>query len=287
MSYYLMLIDVYKDMSEVLKGYCTGQDKEQCEQTLSKDLSSAFENFSVPMDMFLEYPLFGIEENSSLFTDDDLITGEVSLKMIKDYLNYKHVSFPESLHKAFYKFEKTNELGKNDGVDWLYTENVGLFFPGNSTNRSGLFSFSMEYPTLGTYNYGFDTHNKQSYTFINADESFMSNPDEGCEGTYQSKIQSLYEGKFNCVYGQKYTEEDIEKLEMFMLRNPAFKNEEVYLLEPELPHNTTHPKDDMLYKYNGKFHDDNKGVKGVPLSVDEQDTNTNHSILHRLVDYCL
>ena len=139
----------------------------------------------------------------------------------------------------------------------------------------------------GTFNYGFGSVN-DTYLFKNHREDLRRSPDPGCEGTGETKADSLYGKKFNCVYGQKYTNESISKIEIFRIRNPCFeKEDEVYFLEPEIPYLTTHAKEPPLYEHSGAFKNTPMLKYGTPLKVEEQNVSRDARILTRVAEYCM
>ena len=270
MSYYSMLLEVARKSKEVFSGYCRNMEYPECVAKLTTDISKAFVNYSIPVEPFLNYSLYAMEKQVNFLQGEPVFIGEVDLKYVKlDMSQCKGNSvrppFNNSIPSWIFK--------QPDCSIWPMSMNVGLFYPSSSPSKSGVFSYSPDMPTLGILNYGY---------FMNGEEYIFNDGGVGgdpeCEDTTFYKADSLYSGKFNCVYGQKYAEE-VDEIEIYSVRNPGFEKEEVFFTGPRI-------RERPLYNHPGKFYNKEKVRYGVPLTPKEQSILFRDQILERLAEFC-
>ena len=280
MSYYPLMLEVARKASEVFSGYCEDLSVADCSARILKDFSSSFSSFNIYFGPFFDYPLFNLGNKTTNVADGKCVfEGEARLEMpamsMTNKINPKSYELPiANLSEAF-------GCSINDGRFWLYSINTGRFFLPVQEGRSGFYSLSPSYNTLGNFNYGYKIVGNE-FVFKNFLENVV---DDDCEGTQYSKADSLYAGKFNCVFGQKYTNDTIDEIEIFSMRNPGFKDEDVFFIEPRIPYLTTRSDDIPLNLKSGKFYNPPLKRYGIPLIVEEQTINNSYTILSHLINY--
>ena len=285
MPFYPIVLEFIQKAKEDLKGYCTGLEESVCESKLREEFAESFKDFSINVDPFLDYPLYALDGNDTWINHDDKPTfeAEVQFSLIKKDM-VKGSVCPSEVSDPIQTLNEQIITDSSNGRWWPYSAIVGKFYPGSDSTRSGMLSYDTNHATLGLFNYGYK-FDEDNYVFKNSDPSFSTSPDYGCEGTQDKKSNSLYSGKFNCVYGQKYTTDEINELELFMIRNPGFQKEELYFIEPEIPYRTSHIKEDPLYKQGGQFFNPQVDKYGTPLNLKEQNIDHSKTIISKLVEW--
>lgn len=281
MIYYGLLIDLFHNAERVLKGYCKTLDREECQQKLLREFEEGFRIFNFSALSFLNYNLYGLITNTLAEDDEPLFKGKINLTLVNVPLTYN--LDPESIEEPLEDLNGAFGYSPHDGRYWMYSVSNSKFHLPLKEGRSGLYGFSPERNTLGNFNYGYELKD-ENYYFHNIPLNMEI--DEDCEGTEGSKAQSIYTGKFNCVYGQKYTNDNVEELELFGIKNPGFKNGLALFSEPNIPY--LKRKEDLnLYEYPGKFYNPPVEKYGIPFTFQEQLKNESLRILDHLINYCL
>jgi len=281
MPFYPIVLELIQKAKESMANYCAGLEKSVCEEKLRKDFQEAFQNFHINLQPFFDYPLYALDENDTWVNHQEkpLFEPEVHFSLIKKNLTSVN---PQEVDEALSTLNNEIITNSADGRWWPYGAVVGKFYESDDPSKAGMLSYDTNYPSLGILNYGYymDGNN---YVFKNDKEGRPS--DVGCEDT-QTKAASLYNGKFNCVYGHKYINEEVDELQIFKIRSPGFKEEDLYFIEPEIPYLTNHGSELPLYKQNGKFNNPQIIKYGAPLNIKEQSINPEKRVIAKLVEWC-
>ena len=281
MGFEALFMDVARNANKVFSGFCRNMDRAQCYNKITSEITEGFADYGVNVQPFLNYSLYAMENATHWHDGKPFFEGNVDLVMEK--IDMRGV--PEVRVDPVRSLDELTGLGVSysQAQYWLYSINVGKFYLPMKEDRSGFYSYSYENPTLGNFNYGFTNFNE----FIFHNDLPTPDPDEGCEFT-GSKKMSLKEGKFECVGGHRWTNETVNEIEIFAVKNPGFEREEVFFLEPRIPYKALIEENQPLYMFPlTKFYNPPKKRYGMPMTLKEQNTNTQNNIVERLINYCL